>query len=140
MKTKEEIFELLNSNPVFYLATVENGKPHVRGMLLFKADERGIIFHTGTFKSLYKQILDNPSVELCFNCSKTGEQIRISGDLVQDKSPEILDEVYNHPSRVFLRNFGESIKDNMAVYRLEKGQATIWTMAANSEPNTYIEI
>jgi len=140
MKTKEEIFKLINENPVFHLATVENGKPHVRGMLLFKADnERGIIFHTGTFKDLYRQLQANPSVEMCFHCQKTGEQIRISGDLVQDKSLNLIEEIYNHPTRAFLRNFGESIKERMAVYRMIHGKATVWTMEKNLEPNYYTE-
>ena len=140
MKTKEEIFKLINENPVFHLATVENGKPHVRGMLLFKADsERGIIFHTGTFKDLYRQLQANPSVEMCFHCQKTGEQIRISGDLVQDKSLNLIEEIYNHPTRAFLRNFGESIKERMAVYQMIHGKATVWTMEKNLEPNYYTE-
>jgi len=139
MKTKEELFKLLNSNPVFYLATVEDGKPHVRGMLLFKADERGIIFHTGTFKDVHRHLQANPSVEMCFNSQKTGEQIRISGDLIQDDSPELIDEIYNHPTRGFLRSFGESIKGKMAAFRLEKGKAFVWTMKSNFEPNSYME-
>jgi pyridoxamine 5'-phosphate oxidase len=139
MKTKEEIFEQLRSNPVFYLATSENGKPHVRGMLLYKADSRGIIFHTGTFKALYKQLEENPSVEMCFNCKETNEQIRISGDLIKDESQELMDEIYQHPTRGFLRSYGESIKEKIAVYRMETGKVSYWTMAKNLEPNSYIE-
>jgi pyridoxamine 5'-phosphate oxidase len=139
MKTKEEIFQLLNSNPVFHLATVDDGKPHVRGMLLFKADEQGILFHTGTFKDLYRQIQANPSVEMCFHCQKTGEQIRISGDLQEDNSPELIEEIYAHPTRGFLRSFGDSIKGKMAAYRMVKGKISVWTMADNFEPNRYME-
>jgi len=66
-------------NPVFFLATVEDEEPRVRGMLLYKADENGIIFHTGTMKALYEQVLKNPKVELCF--SGDGTQVRVSGKL-----------------------------------------------------------
>ena len=54
--TKEQIFELINGmqNPVMYVATSENGQPHVRGILLYSADENGIVFHTGKFKALHK--------------------------------------------------------------------------------------
>ena len=61
--TKDQIFELMNSNLAFYLATVENGEPRVRGMMLYKADETGIIFHTGAFKDVYRQIIANPNVQ-----------------------------------------------------------------------------
>lgn len=137
MKTKEEIFQLLNSNPVFYLATVENGKPHVRGMLLYAADERGIIFHTGTFKSLYKQILANPAVELCFNSFKTGEQVRVKGELVEITNPELMDEVYQHPTRGFLRAMGEEVKSCVAIYRVDKAEFYYWTMEKNRESTLF---
>jgi pyridoxamine 5'-phosphate oxidase len=138
MRTKEEVIELVNANPMFHLATVENGKPHVRGMLLFKADERGVIFHTGTFKDLHRQLQTDPSVEMCFFSQKTGEQIRISGELILDKDSALLDEIYNHPSRSFLRAWGAGIEDKLAVYRLPAWKATIWTMDTNFEPKEYI--
>lgn len=133
MKSKEEIYQLLNSNPAFHLATVENQQPHVRGMLLYAADERGIIFHTGTFKSLYKQILANPAVELCFNSFKTGEQVRIKGELVDITSPELMDEIYQHPTRGFLRAMGEEVKGCVAIYRVDKAECYYWTMEKNRE-------
>jgi pyridoxamine 5'-phosphate oxidase len=140
MKTKEEIYDLISHNPVFHLATIENGKPHCRGMLLFRADEHGIIFHTGTFKALYSQLTSNQSVELCFNIAKTGEQIRISGEVVEDKDPALKEEIYQHPSRKFLRDYGDSIRSRMAVYRVVNAKATIWTMADNLEPNRFQDI
>jgi len=47
---KSQIFDLLNKNLVFFLATVEGTEPRVRGMMLYRADESGIIFHTGPQK------------------------------------------------------------------------------------------
>lgn len=138
MKTKEEIFTLLNENPAFHLATVENGRPHVRGIFMYKADERGIIFHTGTFKDLYKQLQENPEVEMCFFNPQNGEQVRISGKVVLDRDKNLLDEIYNHPSRAFLRSWG-NIEEKLAVYRMPHGKAVVWTMASNFEPKTYIE-
>ena len=46
--TKEELYTMMNQNPAFHLSTVEGNQPHVRGMLLFRADENGIIFHTAS--------------------------------------------------------------------------------------------
>ena len=76
---KEEILESISSNPTFSLGTIDKGKPRVRGMLLYRANENGIIFHTASSKDIYNQILKNSNVELYFNCS--GTQIRISGQL-----------------------------------------------------------
>lgn len=138
MKTKEEIFEMITASPVFHLGTVANGKPHVRGMLLYKADERGIIFHTGDFKDLYKQLKANPEIEMCFN--HKGEQIRIAGEVTEDNSPELIEEIYNHPTRGFLRSFGESIKGRMGVFKMEKAKVATWKMETNFEPTLYFDI
>jgi uncharacterized pyridoxamine 5'-phosphate oxidase family protein len=77
--TKPEIIEFINANPTCYLATSENNKPHVRGMRLYRADEKGIIFQTSDVKDLYKQLKGNPYVELCFFSNEKNIQIRISG-------------------------------------------------------------
>jgi len=63
---KNEIFNLINQNPVFFLAITDGDQPRVRGMLLYRADESGIIFHTGAMKDLYTQVTKNNKVELCF--------------------------------------------------------------------------
>jgi pyridoxamine 5'-phosphate oxidase len=85
---KNEIFDFLNAYPVFHLATVEGNRPHVRGMLMYRADEQGIIFHTGKVKDLHRQLTENPHVEMCFNNGKFEDlvQIRIGGavELVED--------------------------------------------------------
>lgn len=140
---KQTIFEMMNTNPVFHLATIEKGEPRVRGMLLYKADEGGIIFHTGTSKELYTQVMENPKVELCF--SAQGTQIRVRGELqiVEDKS--LKDEIAAHPSRKFLQVWMDNglMKDlysTLVVFRLIGGKATTWTMAQNFEPKEYIHL
>jgi len=58
--TKHEILQFMNENPVFYLATAEGDQPRVRGMLLFRADENGIIFHTASNKDVAMQMKKIP--------------------------------------------------------------------------------
>ena len=111
--TKQEILEAINKNPAFFLATIDEDKPRVRGMLLYKADENGILFHTAASKDLYSQILKNPNAELCFNCS--GTQIRISGklDIIDDNN--LKDEIYAHPSRAFLKTWKDGKRQKIHV-------------------------
>ena len=139
METKQEIFEHFNTSPAFHLATVEDGKPHVRGMLLFKADERGVIFHTGKFKDVFRQIQANPNVEICFFFFKNGTQYRMSGELVLDEDKALFEEIYNHPTRKFMRDWGEKLTDQIAVYRMPHGKITSWNMAANFDAKQYVE-
>lgn len=141
--TKNEAFDMMNSNPAFFLATVEGDQPRVRGMLLYKADEEGIIFHTGTMKEVYHQIMSNSKVELCFNDFKSGLQLRVSGDLENINDNHLKDEIAEHPSRTFLKPWRESGELNdfyntFAVFRLKNGTATTWTIANNFSPKEKI--
>ena len=138
---KDEILDFLNANPVFHLATVEGHKPHVRGMLLYRADENGIIFHTGKMKDVHRQLTEDPNVELSFNNGNFENliQVRISGaaELVEDLDlkKEIVQE------REFLKPWVEQNGYGpLAVYRIKKGVATVWTMKTNFEPKKFIEI
>lgn len=140
--TKEELFKMMNENPVMHLATVdENGFPHVRGILMFKASEDGIIFHTGNFKELYRQLLANSNSELCFQCK--GTQVRVCGKFELDESDELFEEIYNHPSRKFIKQWGKSkeeVKDFLKIFRMKNGKACTWSMADNFKPKEYIEL
>ncbi|HWP97591.1 MAG TPA: pyridoxamine 5'-phosphate oxidase family protein [Syntrophomonadaceae bacterium] len=134
--TRQEICDLMNRNPVFFLATLEGQQPRVRGMLLYRADENGIVFHTGTFKEVYAQIMQNPRVELCFNDFKQGIQLRVSGELELLDDKDLKDEISQHPSRKFLRDWKESgnlqeFYDQFAVFQLQPVQASVWTMDKN---------
>lgn len=140
---KEEIFKLINSNPVFFLGTIDEDKPRVRGMLLYKADSDGIIFHTASTKDLYKQVLKNPNAELCFNCN--GTQVRISGELKIVDDINLKDKIYNHPSRNFLHGWRENgqlddFYNEFIVFSLEQGIATTWTMSDNFAKKSYINL
>lgn len=128
--SKDEMYQLMNTNPVFHLATVEGDQPRVRGMLLFRADENGIIFHTGSNKDVFKQIMNHPKAELCFQCQ--GTQLRVSGDLEQVEDEKLREEIFNHPSRQFLQAWKEQgIEGILQVFCMKNGTAVEWTMATN---------
>jgi pyridoxamine 5'-phosphate oxidase len=135
---KDEILAFLQANPSCHLATVESDKPHVRGILIHKADEGGIIIETGTMKDLYKQLSRNPNVELCFNNYEDGIQVRVSGAVEAVDDVKLKDEII--AQRPFLKQrVAEGGYEAMAVYRL-KGVAHVWTSATNLAPKTYIQL
>ncbi len=136
---KENIFKLMNENPVFHLATMDGDQPRVRGMLLFRADEEGIIFHTASTKDVFKQIMENPKVELCFQGQ--GSQIRVSGILEQVNDEKLKNEIFNHPSRKFLQAWKENgIDVLLQIFCLKNGTAVEWTMATNFEEKKPISL
>ena len=131
---KNEIFQTISKNPVFFLGTIDGDQPKVRGMLLYKADENGIIFHTAASKDLYKQILKNPNAELCFNCN--GTQIRFSGKLNIINNDKLKEEIYSHPSRKFMESWRNddsltSEDKELIILSLKHGSIVTWNINDN---------
>ena len=129
--TKEELFKMMNDHPVMHVATNDNGQPHVRAILMFKADADGIVFHTGVTKDLYRQLLNDPRSEVCFACGKY--QVRVEGcfELIEDMA--LKEEIVNHPSRKFLKPWREQQGDEaffsfLKVFRMQHGKAHVWCM------------
>ena len=143
---KEQIFEVLNNNLSFSLATVENNEPRVRTMMLYKADESGIIFHTGPLKDVYKQILKNPSVQMCFYDSSQNIQIRVRGTLEMINNAEVKKEIANHPTRTFMQAWKahckteEDFYNMFDVFCLKNGKANVWTFQTNFAPKEDISL
>lgn len=142
---KEEIFTLINNNPVGYLATEDGDQPRVRALLIYKAGNEGIIFHTGIFKDLYNQILKNPKTEICFNDFKSGVQVRVFGELELINDKGLKDEILQSPSRAFLREWVKNgdMKDyynELAVFNLKNGRAVTWIMKNNFSKKKIIEL
>jgi uncharacterized pyridoxamine 5'-phosphate oxidase family protein len=138
---KNEIFTFINEHQACHLATCEDAQPHVRGILVYRADENGIVFHTGTFKDLYRQLIANPQVEFCFtnNSMQNLVQLRVSGQAVPEEDLALKKEIVE--KRDFLKPWVEEQGYNsLAVFRLKNGRATVWTMATNFVPKTYINL
>ena len=90
MSDIEKVDELLTKAEVFYLSTVDGNKPMVRplGFHLLKDDK--IYFGVGTFKTVYKQMEENPNVEIA---AWDGEHfLRYYGVANLDKQEEIAKE------------------------------------------------
>lgn len=139
MLNKKEIFQLMNENPVFYLATMDDDQPRVRGMLLFKADEEGVIFHTASTKDVFTQIQKNPKAELCFQGK--GSQIRVTGVLEQVQDEALREEIFNHPSRKFLQAWKANGIDSMLeIFRMKNGTAVEWTMETNFDEKKVVQL
>jgi pyridoxamine 5'-phosphate oxidase len=137
--TKEEILEFATKNPVCCLATIDGNQPRVRTIMLYKADEDGIIFCTGRDKAVHKQLQANPAAELCFYNAEQGLQVRIEGVV------EMLDDLELKKKIVeafpFLKPWVESQGyEVMICYRLNNARAVTWTMETNFDPKKYIQL
>jgi uncharacterized pyridoxamine 5'-phosphate oxidase family protein len=136
---KLEIIAFINSHPASFLATTEGDQPRVRGMLVYRADEKGIMFHSGDFKALSKQLAKNPKAEFSFNDIQNGKQVRVSGRVELLKEPEIKKEIVS--KRDFLKPWIDKNGDSgLLVYRMSFDEARIWTFPTNFEPEKIIKL
>ena len=137
--TKDEILEFIRKNPVFALATVEDNDPHVRMMLMYRADENGIIFVTGENKDVNKQLINEPDVEMCFFNANERRQVRVSGSVEEIEDLELKKQVVmDWP---FLKEWVDKEGfDVLVIYCLKNGKAAVWTMELNFKPKKFIQL
>jgi pyridoxamine 5'-phosphate oxidase len=139
--TRKEVFEFINQNMSCALATCVDNKPYVRGMMMYRADEKGIIFHTGVMRDLYKQLQKNPNIELCFHNADPQNlmQVRVRGIAALEKDGKLRDEIISQ--RPFLKPIvAQKGLESIVVFRVQKMTASVWSMAKNLEPKEYIVI
>ncbi|MDD1718296.1 MAG: pyridoxamine 5'-phosphate oxidase family protein, partial [Methanoregulaceae archaeon] len=78
----DEYLKFANENPVTYVATMDGDQPRVRAFALWFADKTGFYYHTGTTKDVYRQLVTNGKVELCFFSTSpppAGRMMRVTG-------------------------------------------------------------
>ncbi len=137
--TKEQIYEFIIENPIFFLATQEGSQPRVRVMNIVDVNEKGILFCTGKPKDVCIQLSENPLVEMCFYNAKENKQIRIDGKVKQTEDLEIKKQVVE--KFPFLKPKVEKEGyEVLAPFYLRNAKATVWTMETAFEPKQYIDL
>lgn len=140
----QEFYKFANENPVAFLATVDGDQPHVRALMMDKADETGFYFSMGIEKPMYHQLCANPKVEVCFfhQGADFGQvkQMRVWGVMEEVHDPALLESAYQ--ARVGLEQIaGKSIKPLMVVFRLKPAEGHFWTiMNAMREAETLVYV
>jgi pyridoxamine 5'-phosphate oxidase len=129
-----DCLKFASDNPVSFIATMDREMPRVRAFLMWFADESGFYYHTGTAKSVYMQLKNNPNVEVCFYRAggdmMARNMMRVAGEV------EFLDDT-NLCARLleerpFLKALMKSPSDPvLAIFRIPKGEAWFWSMAEN---------
>lgn len=82
-----EVLEFLKDNPTFYIATIDGDQARVRPFGAVIEYEGKLYFCTNNTKSVFKQLIANPKVEIS-TVSPKGEWIRLTGKAVVDSSSE----------------------------------------------------
>ena len=83
-----KIVELLKKSKVFYIATIDGNQPRVRPFSSVCEFENDAYLCSGNFKDFYKQIKNNPNVEITGMIDDVS-WLRISATLKEDNRIEV---------------------------------------------------
>jgi uncharacterized pyridoxamine 5'-phosphate oxidase family protein len=126
----KKALEFLQESKVFYLATVEGDQPRVRPFgVVFEYEGKLYIVSNNT-KKCFKQISENPKVEIS-SMNPKGEWLRLAGELAVDERREVKEFALEAaPSLKSLHSVDDGIFE--ALY-FTKGTATISSFTAAPE-------
>ncbi len=86
-------YEYLKANPVFHLATVDEGKGRVRPFGFVMKRNNLLYFCTNTTKDVYKQLVANPEIEIS-DKGTDDTWLRVRGKIAFDGSREAKAQVF----------------------------------------------
>lgn len=123
----KEVTEYLKSYGTFYLATDENGQPHVRPFGAVCEFEGKLYIVTNNQKKVYQQMKSNGKVEICG--MHKGTWIRVEGEVKEDMRREARVAMMDDNKAVLSSMY--TVDDNlMTVFCFEHGTATIYSFTA----------
>lgn len=122
--------EYLKSCGTFYLATDENGQPHVRPFGAVCEYEGKLYIVTNNQKKVYQQMKANGKVEICG--MHKGTWIRVEGKVKEDTRRDARVAMMNDNTAALSSMY--TVDDNlMTVFYFEHGTATIYSFTADPE-------
>ena len=121
-KTKE-VYDFLRSCGTFFLATDDEGQPHVRPFSTLNNYEGKLYFETNNQKKVYKQLAKNGKVEICG--LNGGKWIRVEGIVKEDLRREA--RVAMLEVNPAIKNLADPDNGTMTVFYFESGIATIYS-------------
>lgn len=130
-----EILLFANQNPSSWLATSENNQPHVRGMLMWFADESGFYYHTAKAKRIYQQVLKNPKIEAAFirNADDPNNfaTLHVAGVVEEVKDKDLEQRLFLERPWLWQNIKNAQVDTEVVIFRIVKGTAYIWNMTWN---------
>ncbi len=132
MASFEDCIRFANEHKICSVSTVEGDKPHVRIQGMWFADKDGFYFSTLKIKEVYRQLTDNPRIEVCFyapperpfgqdGSTDLGTMMRVSGQITFLDDERLKERLLN--DRPLLRPNA----DKQVIFRIGHGEAWFWT-------------
>lgn len=132
----EEIIEFLAQSPAFYMATVEkNGQPRVRPFSFVMEWKGKLTFVTATNKDIYKQLAQNPRLEIC-SLSPAGDWMRLHGTVKFTAETQARRKVLELMPE--LKALYQEDDPRMVCFYIARGQAEVYSMDSMNVPTRVI--
>lgn len=126
----KEVMDFLRDNKVYYLATSDGGRPHVRAMGFIMEWRGKAAFCTSNQKEMYRQIVANPYVEICC-VDEESNTLRLSGKAVRATTEEAQRKAIE--TLPWLSNIYSVGDGRFEIFCLEEAQAFCQTMAGEKK-------
>jgi uncharacterized pyridoxamine 5'-phosphate oxidase family protein len=94
MSDIEKVDKFLEESGVFFLATVDGDQAKCRPLGFHMLVNDKIYFGVGTFKEVWKQVLENPKVEVVALNETKDKFIRYYGTATADDNPELVEKAF----------------------------------------------
>ena len=120
----DELLKFLEKNPVFYLATDDNGQPRVRPFGFHMIFNDKFYMVTAFPKKVCKQMEKNPKIEFCSMAPDT-HFVRVSGEVVFDNDNMDAKKKVFEVMPDLLKMYGSAENPAMSVFYLKDMHATI---------------
>ena len=126
-----DCIEFAQENKVCCVATTQDDQPRVRVMSLWRAQADGFYFCGLAPKNIYKQLRDNPKVEVCFynnlGVSEGAKVMRVTGKVEFLDDLELKKQVLEDRSKYKNYGTGEPDDPTYPVFRIAHGEAWFWS-------------
>lgn len=116
----EQILELFK-NQIMYIATAEGDQPHVRPFGQLTEQEGNLYINTGKWKRVYRQMKENPKVELCVFAK--GKVARVTAKAVETDNDALRWKVL--ASQPGVANMYAGKEEMLALFRLTDIKAVV---------------
>lgn len=124
--------EFLQESGTFYIATTEGDQPRVRPFGAVFEHEGKLYMVTNNTKNCFKQMQQNPKVEIS-SMNKKGQWIRVTGEVANDDRREVKEiALETNPALKSMYSIDDGI---FAVLYFTEGTATISSFT--TEPETF---
>lgn len=129
-----DILNFLAISPAFHIATIdENNLPKVRPFSFVMEWNGKLTFVTNTTKSIYKQLVKKPYIEISSFASSTGEWMRIHGSVKFTNDIEAIKKVFEVMPEL-KKIYQSENNPTIICFYIDKGEAAKYSFTSMNEP------